>query len=95
MGGNTNILGELLAAKNFERRNTNSGGERVTTKCGTMLAGLNAHHDILIRKNGAHGHHSTGESLSENENVGTNSFPVASEETAGTAQTRLNLIGNE
>jgi hypothetical protein len=37
--------------------------------CATVLAGLDAQHHLLVCKHGRHGVHTTGESLSEKDNV--------------------------
>eukprot|EP01137_Pigoraptor_chileana_P009058 Opistho-2@56753 len=88
-------LGQLFVAQDLECFHSNAARKRIAAICRSVLARLDAQHDLVVAQDCRDRHESARQRLPENENVRTHALVVAREHAARAAESRLDLVGNK
>lgn len=89
------VFNHLFLLNQLESTDGDGTAERVATIGRTVGAGLNNTHNLLAGKNGTDRVHAARNGLAKSDHVGLDARPLGAEHAAGTANTGLNLVGNE
>lgn len=88
------LLDKVLLLDDLEGSDGDSASEGVTTVGGAVLTGLDAEHDVVVGKDGRDGVNTTGQGLTEKENIGLDIVVVNAEQLACAGKTGLDLVGD-
>ena len=89
------ILHQAFLLDDLQGGDGDLGGDGVAAEGGTVLAGLDVEHDVVVGQHGADRHHAATEGLAQNDDVGTHTLVVAGQHLAGAGNAALHLVGHE
>ena len=89
------VLHQVLVFDDLQCSNRHSCCHWVAAECRAVLTRFDVHHDVVVAKHCRHWHHTAAESLTEDKDVRTHAFVVASEHLTCTGDTALHLVGHE
>ena len=89
------VLHQVLFLDDFKGGDAYAGSDRVASEGRTVLTRFDVQHDVIVGQHAGDWHHTTTESLTQDEDIGAHTFVVASQHLTRTGDTALHLVGHE